>query len=318
MKLQRTTLILLVSAIFLGGFVYFYEIKGAPQREAAKTTKQPIFSFEEKEIQSVTIYTDDETWKFVRLGKPELGWQMKKPKNTLANDAAISFLLNLLAKGESDRIISVSTDNLEDYGLDRPSATIEVKLKGEKVHKLALGKPDFNESFLYARADSSEEKSDELSVLLVPIDFDYAVNRPMSEWEQSEEDVDASEESETKENSSETKEDSSETKEKSSETEEESSEAKEDSSETKEKSSETKENSSETKEDSSETKEDSSETEEDSSETKEKSSETKEDSSDAKEKSSETEEDSSDAKEESSKAKEESSKVKEESSDTEE
>ncbi len=80
MKLQRTTLILLISAILLGGFVYYYEIKGAPQREAAKTTKQPIFSFEEDEIQSVIIYTDDETWQFKRLSEPEPGWQMKKPK----------------------------------------------------------------------------------------------------------------------------------------------------------------------------------------------------------------------------------------------
>jgi hypothetical protein len=30
MKLQRTTLVLVVSALLLGGFVYFYEIQGAP------------------------------------------------------------------------------------------------------------------------------------------------------------------------------------------------------------------------------------------------------------------------------------------------
>ncbi|NEP56988.1 MAG: DUF4340 domain-containing protein [Symploca sp. SIO2G7] len=206
MKLQRTTLILLISAILLGSFVYFYEIKGAPQREAAKTTKQPIFAFEEDEIQSVAIYTDDKTWQFERLSKPELGWQMKKPKNTLANDAAISFLLNLLAKGESDRTISATADKLEEYGLDQPSATIEVGIKGEKVHKLALGKPDFNKSFLYAQVDPSQQKSEELSVLLVPIDFEYAVNRPMSEWEESKEDSDDSEESTTEKESSDTEE----------------------------------------------------------------------------------------------------------------
>ncbi|NET57798.1 MAG: DUF4340 domain-containing protein [Symploca sp. SIO2E6] len=199
MKLQRTTLILLVSAILLGGFVYFYEIQGAPRREAAKIARQPIFTFAEDEIQSVIIHTDDENWQFERLSKPELGWQMKQPKNTQANDAAVSFLLNLLAQGESDRTISVTADKLKEYGLDKPAATIEVELKGEKVHQLALGKPDFNKSFLYAQADASEQKSEDLSVLLVPIDFEYAVNRPLSEWEESQEEADASEESTTAE-----------------------------------------------------------------------------------------------------------------------
>ncbi|NES23054.1 MAG: DUF4340 domain-containing protein [Symploca sp. SIO3E6] len=220
LKLQRTTLILFVSAILLGSFVYFYEIKGAPQREAAKTTKQPIFAFEEDEIQSVIIYTDDETWQFERFSNPELGWQMKKPKNTLANDAAISFLLNLLAKGESDRTISATADKLEEYGLDRPSATIEVELAGEKIHKLALGKPDFNESFLYAQVDPSKQKSQELSVLLVPIDFKYAVNRPMSEWEESKDDSETSEESTSEAESSDNQEESSDTEKESSDTEE--------------------------------------------------------------------------------------------------
>ena len=245
MKLQRTTLILLISAILLGGFVYFYEIKGAPQREAAKTTKQPIFAFEEDEIQSVTIYTDDETWKFERLSKPELGWQMKKPKNTPANDAAISFLLNLLAKGESDRTIFVTADKLKEYGLNRPSATVEVKLKGEKVHKLVLGKPDFNRSFFYAQVDPSEQKSEALSVLLVPIDFEYAVNRPMSEWEGSKEDT--SEESKTKEESPDTEKESPDTKEESSDTKKESPDTKEESPDTKKESPGTKEESPDTK-----------------------------------------------------------------------
>ncbi|NER94514.1 MAG: DUF4340 domain-containing protein [Symploca sp. SIO1B1] len=213
LKLQRTTLILFISAILLGSFVYFYEIKGAPQREAAKSTKQPIFAFEENEIQSVIIYTDDETLQFDRFSNPELGWQMKKPKNTLANDAAVSFLLNLLAKGESDRTISATADKLKEYGLDQPSATIEVELEGEKVYKLALGKPDFNESFLYAQVDPSKQKSEELSVLLVPIDFKYAINRPMSEWEESKEDTEDSEESTTDEESLDTEKESSDTEE---------------------------------------------------------------------------------------------------------
>ena len=183
MKLQRTTLVLVVSALLLGGFVYFYEIQGAPKREATKTTKQPIFGFKNDQIQTLTIDGNEETLEFERVSKPVPGWQMKKPKEAAASDASVSFLVNLLVEGKSDRSFPVSANQLQEYGLDKTQATIQVKLKDQKTHKLILGKPDFNRSFLYAQVDPSSGASQPLQVLLVPVDFEYAVNRPLSEWE---------------------------------------------------------------------------------------------------------------------------------------
>ena len=57
MKLQQTTLILLLLALGLGGFVYFYEVRGATQRQEAKANEQQIFSFEEEQVQSFTVKT---------------------------------------------------------------------------------------------------------------------------------------------------------------------------------------------------------------------------------------------------------------------
>jgi hypothetical protein len=186
MKLQRTTLILLASALLLGGFVYVYEIRGASEREAVKTTKEPIFSFKEDQIQSLTIYIDEETLEFERVSGQQTSWRMKKPKDVPASDAAVAFLLNLLAEGKSERSFPIQRNQLQEYGLDKPSATVKVKLKNQQIHWLMLGKPDFNRSFLYAQADPSTQ-TPPLKVLLVPIDFDYAVNRPMSEWQSKQE-----------------------------------------------------------------------------------------------------------------------------------
>ncbi|NES85378.1 MAG: hypothetical protein F6K10_30415, partial [Moorea sp. SIO2B7] len=79
MKLQRTTLILVICAILLGGGVYIYEIQGSEKREAAKINKKPIFNFTEDEIQSFTVNSDDKTLVFERASEPESGWRMKKP-----------------------------------------------------------------------------------------------------------------------------------------------------------------------------------------------------------------------------------------------
>jgi hypothetical protein len=111
---------------------------------------------------------------------------MKKPEDVPASDAAVAFLLNLVAEGKSDRSFPIQRNQLQEYGLDKPSATVKVQLKNQQIHWLMLGKADFNRSFLYAQANPSTQ-TPPLKVLLVPIDFEYAVNRPMSEWQSKQE-----------------------------------------------------------------------------------------------------------------------------------
>jgi hypothetical protein len=175
---------LLVSALLLGGFVYYSEIQRTQKQEAVKTTKQPIFYFEQDDIKSLTIYIDEETLEFERVTGQSTDWQMKSPKDVPASNAAVAFLVNLLVNGKIERRFTVpATQNkLQEYGLDKPLATIRVERKNQQIHRLILGKPDFNSSFLYAQADPSNQTPQPLEVLLVPIDFKYAVTRPLSEW----------------------------------------------------------------------------------------------------------------------------------------
>ena len=184
MKLQRTTLILLILALGLGGFVYFYEIQGATQRQEAKEQKRQIFSFKEDQVESFTVETQKNTLSFERSNQSGSKWRMKTPIDTTANDASVSYLLNLLVSGKSDRTFQVPVTQLEDYGLQQPQATIEIKLNNQTTHRLILGKPDFNRSFLYAQADPPAQPNTQVDVLLVSTDFENAVNRSLSEWKQ--------------------------------------------------------------------------------------------------------------------------------------
>jgi hypothetical protein len=184
--MKRTTLILLLLALGLGGFVYFYEIQGATQRQETKEQKRRIFSFEEDRVQSFTIKNKDQTLKFERSNSSGVSkWQMKVPSNTPASDASVSYLLDLLVSGKSDRVLQVPAAQLAAYGLHKPQATVEIKLNNQKTHRLILGKPDFNRSFLYAQADPSTQPTGQVDVLLVSTDFDNAVNRSLSEWKSS-------------------------------------------------------------------------------------------------------------------------------------
>ncbi|MCW5316025.1 DUF4340 domain-containing protein [Nostoc sp. KVJ3] len=185
MKLPKTTVILILLALGLGAFVYFYEIQGASVREESKEQKQKIFSFAEDDVQSLTVKTKKLTLNLER--SPESSnpkWLIKSPISGPANDAIVSYLMDLLVKGNSNRTLSTPVKDLGEFALDQPITTINITLKNRQSHQLILGKSNFNGGFLYAEADPAAKPDGNINVLLVSTDFANAVNRDLSEWQQ--------------------------------------------------------------------------------------------------------------------------------------
>lgn len=211
MKIKPTTLFLVLAALLLGGVTLFVAHTQDPASEQTETNeRQPIFSFKEDQVQSFTLETQSQFFRFERNG--EGVWQMQEPEQTTANDASIAFLLNLVATGESTRSISIPDADRSDFGLDEPLATLELTLDNQEKHTLILGGYDFNRTSLYAIADppenpdgentneddadgnsadgnsananSANEDLEDLTVLLVSPNFENAVSRPIEEWKQ--------------------------------------------------------------------------------------------------------------------------------------
>jgi hypothetical protein len=184
MKFKPTTLALVAIAILLGGVVYFTETRNSSSPETTEEAGGSLFEFEESQVQSLTVETPDQTLSF----ENEAGqWQMQQPESAPASDASVAYLLNLLATGESDRTLTVPAADTAEFGLDEPSATINVVLDTEETHQLILGSANFDNSAIYAQADpeaNSEPSAAEAetTILLVSPDFVNAVNRPLEEW----------------------------------------------------------------------------------------------------------------------------------------
>ena len=194
MKLQKNTLVLIAVALSLIGLVSLFEIQVAPKQEAAKEEKQRIFAFKSDRIQYFTVKTPENILTFERVYVKKGGnssWEMKVPMQAHANQASVDFLLDRLGTGKSDRTINITPSQLAEFGLDKPQATVTVKLDNQKTHRLVLGKTDFSGRFLYAQANPPESppenQSQSLPVLLVPFDFKNATQRPLSEWKKAEE-----------------------------------------------------------------------------------------------------------------------------------
>ena len=193
MKFQKLPLILLFSALLLGGFVYSSELRKESQPPAAKTDSKSIFALKEDDVQSFTIQTLKQTLKFEQIPmaipagqaglKKTSSWQMIAPQKTTADEATVAFLLNLMATATSDRSLPTPISRKAEFGLEPPFATIEAKTSNQ-THRLILGKPNFNRQFLYALADPVENPTQDLAVLQVSIEFQNALDRPLSDWKQ--------------------------------------------------------------------------------------------------------------------------------------
>ncbi|XWK87359.1 MAG: hypothetical protein U7127_24680 [Phormidium sp.] len=118
-------------------------------------------------------------WQLMPSQKDEVKLLTEMP----ANEAYIAFLLNQLATGKSNRIIA--DPRIED-GIDKPLATVEITLNNGKKHQIILGNLNYNNTDLYALVDPPTQLTKPLDILLVPINFQNAVNRPLSEWKQQE------------------------------------------------------------------------------------------------------------------------------------
>ncbi|MEY3869255.1 MAG: hypothetical protein RLZZ338_3146 [Cyanobacteriota bacterium] len=191
MKLEKTTLVLMLLALGFGSIVYFVEIRGKSQKEDASAIAQKLVSFKNDDIQSFTVNIPEYTLTIERFyGKKKPGetdWRIKSPFQGFANEASVAFLLDKITTGKRDRALSIPANSRKEYGLEKPPEIVEIKLKNGESHKLVVGNSDFTGKLLYAEVDPPEKPNGNVSVVLIPLDFRSTISRPISDWTYQEE-----------------------------------------------------------------------------------------------------------------------------------
>jgi hypothetical protein len=133
----RSTAILLVVAVLLGAFVYFYEIEGEEgRREAEEASKRVFTDLEAADIQAFEVTTTDE--KTARLENRDGRWRVVSPVDFPADEVAADGIASTLAKLASEGVID-DPQEPEAYGLGDDAARVRFEA-GEKQETLVLGK----------------------------------------------------------------------------------------------------------------------------------------------------------------------------------
>jgi hypothetical protein len=165
MKAFRSTLLLLLLAIALGGYIYFQE-----RGHAVEPGSTLLAHVEPEQVTSLRL--NQPHGKTVVLQKSDSGWSVQQGADEAvpADPDTVAQLLDQLRVVQSSELVSSEANKLKDYGLDKPGATLNA---GNTT--IEFGKRvSFDPSRVYARAGGK--------VALVPAQLSDAVTLPFEAW----------------------------------------------------------------------------------------------------------------------------------------
>jgi hypothetical protein len=158
--IKKSTLIVLVCAIVLGGGLYFYQQRQAKEESLPKETSKPVFSFQADDVTSFTLnHPAQPNQPAIRFEKHGGSWQIVQPVQTGADQSTAQGIVDQVAEARASQTEPGSADRRKVYGLDPPQTTVEIQLKNGAKHTLLLGDKDFTGDSVYAVADGSQNVS---------------------------------------------------------------------------------------------------------------------------------------------------------------
>ena len=163
-----STLILLVVALGLGGYLYFVESERPIPDENAK---KKVFAYDSAKITQVQIKSSGGEITSLRKGANDT-WTIVQPADAPADRNAVSDVVTNLANLEEQRVVDENAADLKAYGLAEPRVDVTFHVDADKEPKrILLGEKTPANSGTYAKLPSSNR------VFLVGTTVETAVDK---------------------------------------------------------------------------------------------------------------------------------------------
>lgn len=149
----RTTVVLLVVLIVLGGYVY-WSGQGAPTSSATPSTSEaPVVQVNAADVSAVVI--DGNGGKQVRAERSGNDWKLTAPNAASADAGRVNTLLNDIATLKATRVITPTNSDLAPYGLSTPTYKVELLKGTTPLTTLKVGSKNPDGSGVYLQRDGA-------------------------------------------------------------------------------------------------------------------------------------------------------------------
>jgi Domain of unknown function (DUF4340) len=163
-----STLALLVVALGLGGYLYFFE---SERPIADPDAKKAVFTYDASKITQVEVRSSSGEVTALRKGANDT-WTIVKPADAPADRNTISDVVTNLSKLEEQRVVDENAADLKAYGLAEPRVDVTFHVDGEKEpRRILLGEKTPAGSGTYAKLPSNNR------VFLVDTALETAVDK---------------------------------------------------------------------------------------------------------------------------------------------
>lgn len=164
-----STVLLLVIALALGGYLYFVESDRPVQDEDAK---KRVFTYDAAKINQIQIKASSGEVTALRKGADST-WTIVEPVQARADRNNASDVVTNLANLEEQRVVDENATDLKAYGLAEPRIDVTFHVEGEKEpRRILLGEKTPSSSGVYAKFPASNR------VFLVDTAVEAAVDKP--------------------------------------------------------------------------------------------------------------------------------------------
>lgn len=174
--IKKSTLIVLVCAIFISGGAYYFEWHKSNHPSAPADNSKPAFSVLPDQIVSFSIsHPALKDQPSIEFQKQKGAWQIVQPVDTLADQPTAQGFVDQLAESRPSGSEPLASGGRKAFGLDPPAASIEFSTKTGQKHTLLLGDKDFSGGDVYALVD------DQPNVSLMPLSLLTTANEPLAQ-----------------------------------------------------------------------------------------------------------------------------------------
>ncbi len=133
----KGTLVLLLICVGLGAYLYFYEIRGAAQREKAKQEEKVIWKVPADDVQQLDLTTQGAHITAIRGTDKQ--WKISIPRPVDADTDEINRLASSASDISREDVVEENAANLAPFGLEPAQTTVSIKTKDGKVHEIHFG-----------------------------------------------------------------------------------------------------------------------------------------------------------------------------------
>jgi hypothetical protein len=151
----KGTLILLIVALGLGAYLYFYEIKGGEQRDKAKQAENQIWKLDSSAVRQMDISSAGQHVTLVRSGEKD--WSISEPRPLPADSDEADRLAGSASDIRRESVLEENATDLARFGLDPPQSSLKIKTKEGKEFEIHFGHSNPTGSLNYAMVRGRKE-----------------------------------------------------------------------------------------------------------------------------------------------------------------